>query len=243
MSSEQAGLIRCATGPRKTAEVSLARTTQSISDRVTELFGGTCDVTDRRRHNGQRIRGPLHLVRRQPAPGDGHTTPAEGSSVKESDIRAALQSVLPAHVELVVTVVTTETPSSIAPTLRHKDHLDSLLSRLRGLLEFAGVLRDSPGTRLATDDNDSSVSQNHCRTTTSPNPGIRLSPYPDRLSSISRNRLPVLVRTTSTMTPMAKARMAKALTMTPADESRQARFVVVTRPVVEVVGATDNQGT
>jgi hypothetical protein len=70
----------------------------------------------------------------------------------------------------------------------------------------------------------------HRRTTTSPNPGTRPSPYPDRPPSTSRNRLPVLVRTTSTTTPMAKARMAEALTMTPKLTSpRQPRFVVVTR--------------
>ncbi|MEE3088919.1 MAG: phage tail protein [Actinomycetota bacterium] len=82
-------------------------TTQSISDRVTELFGGTCDVTDSGDvTTANEFEDPSTWSAASPPRVTVTFTPAEGSSVKESDIRAALQSVLPAHVELVVTVVT-----------------------------------------------------------------------------------------------------------------------------------------
>jgi hypothetical protein len=82
-------------------------TTQSISDRVTELFGGTCDVTDSGDvTTANEFEEPSTWSAADPPHVTVAFTPDEGSSVKESDIRAALQSVLPAHVELVVTVVT-----------------------------------------------------------------------------------------------------------------------------------------
>ena len=82
-------------------------TTQSISDRVTELFGGTCEVTDSGDvKTANEFEDPSTWSAANPPQVTVKFTPDNGSNVKESDIRAALQSVLPAHVELVVTVVT-----------------------------------------------------------------------------------------------------------------------------------------
>ncbi len=82
-------------------------TTQSISDRVTELFAGTCKVTDSGNvSTANEFEDPSTWPASNSPQVTVTFTPTKGATVKESDIRTALQSVLPAHVQLVVKVVT-----------------------------------------------------------------------------------------------------------------------------------------
>lgn len=82
-------------------------TSKSIADRVTELFGGSCSVSDSGEVITDRDFNEPSTWPEASAPQVTVTfIPTDGSTVNEIDIRDALQSVVPAHVEFVLTVET-----------------------------------------------------------------------------------------------------------------------------------------
>ena len=126
--------------------------------------------------------------------------------------------------------------------MRHEDHLTPYRPGCGAYLEFAGVPVDPPRRTLQVTTMTPRLPPENTVARRRPHLGTRPSPCPDRPPTISPYRLPVLVRTTNTTTPMAKARMAHADGDLEANEPPP---IKVRRGNFDPwkLGATDNRGT